>query len=123
MPERTIDAVLIPVGYAKGISVEDKYRAVDREFKPLLGGGRLWFRSVGDATLVAPEESDTLLFPGHHPTRAKQDRYTWHDRGDGVKLGTLVPDDTETEVDSASAERMNAEAIGKLKAAGAPHAG
>lgn len=123
MSERTIDAVLIPVGYAKGSSFEQKYRALDAEFKVLLGGGRLWYRNVGAATLVVPDEHDTLLFPGDHPTKAKEDRYTWQDRGDGVKLGTLVPDDAGAGPGAEEAARMNAEAIGKLKAAGAVPAG
>lgn len=118
MPDRTVDAACVPVGYAKGKGPHDRYRAIDAEFRPLLGipaGKRIWMRNQGDFLFVAPEEGDTLEFP-KSGERAGQPRYTWDDRGDGVRLGTLVPDEPEAGPGGGEAERMNAEAIGRLRA-------
>jgi hypothetical protein len=119
MPDRTIDAVRVPVGYARGRGVADRYRAIDAEFRPLLGGGRLWLRNQGAFVFVTPGAADTLLFPKDHP-RSGEDRYSWQDRGDGVSFGVLVPDDRADAGPGADeVKRMTAEAIGKLRAAGA----
>lgn len=113
-PARQVDAVLVPYGHAGG-NIYTKMARFQAEFGPLLGGGRLWVRDVGGANLVAPNEADTLNFPTDHPTRPKQPRYAWEDRGDGVKLGVLVPDDDVVPGGPAMAD-ANATAAGKLRA-------
>lgn len=102
------DAVIVPKAAWKKLfeGVTDphyKARRLRREFAPVMGGDpeKAVFTSIRQPNedafcfLGPPEKADgvqvTLKFPTGHPM-AGRPRYTWSDRGDGVLLGTLVPD-------------------------------
>lgn len=116
MAERTIDAVRVPLGHAKGRTPQERVRAIAAEFAPLLGGGKVWIRHQQSFIFVAPESKDTLLFPTGHAL-ARRDRYTWTDRGDGVMFGTLAPDEAEAGPTEDERRAMTEATVGKLRAA------
>jgi hypothetical protein len=119
MADRMIDAVFLPRGYGAGLTADAKLARIKADFHNMLGGGRIYIRQAGDGFLVAPEEADTLQFPKDH-VRAGSDRYTWQDRGDGVRVGVLVPEDAPIEAETgatmAAVEKLRA----RLTVPGAP---
>jgi hypothetical protein len=85
-----IDAVLIPRHYPRGAG--DRHEALRAEFGPVLGVERVHTRHCGTSeSLVTAAAEDHRYFGITHPL-AGQDRYTWQDRGDGVRYGTLRPE-------------------------------
>lgn len=99
------DAVLFPTGYASKRSPGKPAQTIKDEFQELLGGGPIDVRDVGGQWLVTQQvptkdhtdvfSHHTLNYPYDHPA-AGQCRYLWTNRGDGkdgVKFGTLKPDD------------------------------
>jgi hypothetical protein len=112
---RQIDAACLPLGYSKAKTNEDRLRAIAAEFAPLMGRDRVCIRHHGSHVFVTPDIADTLLFPKDHP-RAGEERYLYEERGDGVRLGILKPDDDGPPISDEERKRSTDEAVGRLRA-------
>lgn len=90
-----IDAAIVPVGY-KGIAGQQYLNLfLRKEFGPAMGvdladprkGVYMKYLS-GNRILVTADHSQAEYMPKDHPTHPLRERYSWHERGDGVLLGT-----------------------------------
>lgn len=117
MPDaHKIDAVRVPIGYGRGPDMSARLSGLQREFGPLLGATRIYFRHQGTFGFVTGDPADTLYFPASHP-RHGGERYHWEDRGDGVFLGRLVSDDApDAQATDQELARKNEQAIARLNA-------
>lgn len=96
MPDPKIcDAIWLPNECVPPMHGMELPAWANRTFGPLVGAKVLWIRNQGQYRFMTADTRDTIYFPKGHP-REGQDRYTWVDRGDGVRYGTLVDGAAET---------------------------
>ena len=86
---RTVDAIKVPLGFARGSTARERLQHLKVIFAPLLGCDTITVFNQGEYYFITRDASQTMLFPLDHP-RQGQPRYTWQARPDGVTLGTLV---------------------------------
>lgn len=87
--EPQTDAVRAPINFAGSGDAQARLGRLHLELAPILGTSRIFVRHQGTTHFVSGSPDDTLLFPPSD-YRAGQQRYEWHDRGDGVCLGRLI---------------------------------
>jgi hypothetical protein len=123
-PAPKIDAVICHADYPHFGDYYSKAHARNREFGPLLGCKSVASRNLpGDRSLLSGDPGQvTIVHPTNH-RKAGQARYDWHDRGDGVMYGVLLPDEDVAKseelktVDALKAGKANLEKkIADLKA-------
>jgi len=92
------DAILCPRDYPTNVKGVRKSIKRNEEFGPLLGVPRVHSsQQPGGMDFLRADPSHTE-FHGDDDIHTKGDpRYAWKDRGDGVQLGTLIPDEAEPE--------------------------
>lgn len=92
---RKPDAVLIPRNYGKGErSVTEDISLLKAEFMPILQSKSVYFvmdSGYGDMIFATENPGECLNYGTTH-AQARQPRYDWTDRGDGVLYGHLKED-------------------------------
>lgn len=94
-PDRP-DAVKIPHAYRGAAMPPSAQYGLAGLAERLLGvdrskGERALCRNQGGYVFATRDRGQTLQFDDRHPLRGRP-RYEWRDRGDGVEVGTLVPE-------------------------------
>lgn len=87
-----VDAILCPLYKPEPRPGEDMLSAIKREFAPVIGAPVVYSRHYGaNQRFVTASPGDTADFPIGHP-KARESRYVWTDRGDGVLYGSKKAD-------------------------------
>jgi hypothetical protein len=91
------DAIQCPRDYPLGKKGAAKLIARNVEFGPLLGVAIVHSSQLlGGLDFVRADPHVEPGYPAGHD-QEHEPQFTWEDRGDGVLLGTLIPDETEAE--------------------------
>lgn len=86
---RLPDAIIVPLGYARGDSSRDRLQSLKAQLGATLGVESISVFNQGTYYFVTPTPDQTMLYPVDDP-RHPGSRYEWREQGDGVRFGFRV---------------------------------